>query len=104
MDYCIKCSQPLFHGTIPHRCIADILCPSCAAKDAELERLTNKLNTDSQNFEILALRETERILRARIDDVEGMAKMIHADSAAHHLMLHDITRITRAVSAWRKEG
>jgi hypothetical protein len=37
MDYCIKCSQPLFHGTIPHRCIADILCPSCAAKDAELK-------------------------------------------------------------------
>ena len=43
-------------------------------------------------------------LRARIEEVEGMAKMIHADSAAHHLMLHDITRITRAVSAWLKEG
>jgi hemoglobin-like flavoprotein len=43
-------------------------------------------------------------LLSRIDDVEGMEKMIHADSAAHHLMLHDITRITRAVSAWLKEG
>ena len=39
MDYCIKCSQPLFHGTIPHRCIADILCPSCAALRARIEVL-----------------------------------------------------------------
>jgi hypothetical protein len=37
MDYCIKCSQPLFHGTIPHRCIADIPCPSCAALRARIE-------------------------------------------------------------------
>ena len=43
MDYCIKCSQPLFHGTIPHRCIADIPCPSCSAKDAELKRLQDEL-------------------------------------------------------------
>jgi len=39
MDYCIKCSQPLFHGTIPHRCIADIPCPSCAALRARIEVL-----------------------------------------------------------------
>ena len=39
MDYCIKCSQPLFHGTIPHRCIADIPCPSCASLRARIEGL-----------------------------------------------------------------
>ena len=46
MDYCIKCSQPLFHGTIPHRCIADIPCPSCGALRARIEdvdTLTDKL-------------------------------------------------------------
>ena len=42
-------------------------CPSCAALRAEVERLTNKLNTDSQNFEIIALRETERVLRTEVE-------------------------------------
>jgi hypothetical protein len=77
MDYCIKCSQPLFHGTIPHRCIADIPCPSCAA------------------------------LRARIEDVEGMAFVIAEDYCPVGMPTIvspvDI-KVARAVSAWLKEG
>ena len=78
MDYCIKCSQPLFHGTIPHRCIADIPCPTCAAKDAELKRLRNETSiknyfgtelADSAN-ECMKLREENRRLREGVAEIK----------------------------------
>ena len=50
MDYCIKCSQPLFHGTIPHRCIADIPCPSCAALRARIEVLEKVAEVAANSF------------------------------------------------------
>ena len=88
MDYCIKCSQPLFHGTIPHRCIADIPCPSCGA------------------------------LRARIEDVDGMAMLLCVMMAVPYykgdhqaywarvpIGVQNYWREkARAVSAWLKEG
>ena len=50
---------------------------------AEVERLQNKLNQDSQNFEIECLRETERVLRARVRELEAAIR--------EHLRLEDTT-------------
>ena len=58
MDYCIKCSQPLFHGTIPHRCIADIPCPFCAALRARIEVLERFL-ADNADYDGMKEKDQE---------------------------------------------
>jgi hypothetical protein len=44
--------------------------PTVLALIHRIQELGNRLNTDSQDFEILCLRETERVLRARIQELE----------------------------------
>lgn len=91
-----------------------------AAKDAEIERLRNKLNTDSQNFqiecqkaEIAALRERcERLLQDRLDyagvtTTEGMNasewvwRTGKAEREAKELR-EQCGRLANEVKAWRQ--
>ncbi len=47
--------------------------------ETEVSRLQNALNTDSQNLAISCLRETERLLRARLAAVRGIyTQIVHA--------------------------
>ena len=41
-------------------------------------------------------------LRARIEDVEGMAKVLWKEDVVHEM--GDAKKVARAVSAWLKEG
>jgi hypothetical protein len=63
---------------------------------AELERLQNKLNTDSQNFELEARKEQLRIAEARLDKALAALREIDALSESR---LDEVPRIVRLVIA-----
>ena len=93
MDYCIKCSQPLFHGTIPHRCIADIPCPSCAALREQLQlTIIDQANTEAEG----------NSLRARIEDVEALTDKLFANFYPATLSRCHV--VAEYLSKWLKEG
>ena len=66
------------------------------ALEAEIERLQNKLNQDSQNFEIECLRETERVLRARVQELEAAVReYLQAEGSSGDLGIRDDRYVVR---------
>jgi hypothetical protein len=80
----------------------------CAERDTALRARIEVLEKDNQVFIIEAsdAKYKVAILRARIGDVEGMARVIKESHHTHWGNPHvtPVTHAARAVSAWLKEG
>jgi hypothetical protein len=66
-----------------------------AQLEAQVETLTNKLNADSQNFELECRKAQVETLERERDEARELAKFVHAIEAAHeqHLRTGDYTAL-----------